>query len=223
MANIKLLSGKERIVKMLVTPAILEKVEKWSETSFTTTSQLSGGGGHIYQGSGYIDPVSFTSTLSSVNTRHTRLYYKTDTVSDAITAYGFDLPVIEGTQIDLVWYVCDGFHNKIAGFLDHRTNTWFMLNAPQDYLMSWLGVTWINLPYIRKNSIITGAVILISFIINFYLGIVVGILGGIFAYIAFARPMITYLRSKDSYIDYIHMFEVDSQLRKDFLQALNLK
>jgi len=223
MANIKLISGKEHNIQMHITPALIEKVEKWNETSFTMTNQVSGGGGYIYQGSGYLDPVSFITTTSSVNTRHTRIYYKSDEKADAITAYGFDLQLIEGTRIDLVWYACEGFGDKIAGFLDHRTNTWFMLNSPQDYLMSWLGISWINFPYIKKNSIIIGAVVFICFLINMYLGMFAAFFGGIFWYYALGKPLLQYLKSRKTYLHYADMMQADSQLRKDFLQSLNIK
>jgi hypothetical protein len=223
MASIKLINGKEFNIKMYITPATIEKVEKWNETSFTMTNQVSGGGGYIYQGSGYIEPISFTTTTSSVNTRHTRIYYKSDEKSDAISAYGFDLQLIEGTRIDLAWYVCEGFNDKIAGFLDYRSNSWFMLNSPQDYLMSWLGISWINFPYIKKNSIIIGVVILICFIINMYFGIVAAFLGGIFWYIALGKPLLQYLKSKSTYTHFTDMTQADNEIRKEFLRSLSVE
>jgi len=222
MTNLKLTTGKEHNIRMLVTPAIIEKVEKWNETSVSVTNYVSGGGGYIYQGSGYIEPVSFSTTTSTVNTRHTRIYYKAEDKSDAITAYGFDLPIIEAAKIDIVWYACEGFSEKIAGFLDQRTNTWFMLNSPQEYFMSWLGISWVNIPYIQKNSLIIGVVIIIGFLINLYLGLVVAFLGGLFWYNSLGKPLFQYLKSRKTYAHHKDMTKSDSELRKEFLKALNL-
>jgi hypothetical protein len=50
MTTLTLVNKKQLYISMEVTSAIIEKVEKWDETSFSTTSQVSGGGGYIYQG-----------------------------------------------------------------------------------------------------------------------------------------------------------------------------
>lgn len=175
------------------------------------------------RGSGYVSPVTFTTTTSSQTTRHTRIYYKSETKSDALTAYGFDLEVIEGAEIDIVWYTCEGFNRKVVGFLNKRTSNWVILNTPQDYFMSWLGISWINFPYIKKWSLIIALSTFVSFIISSTLGIIVGILGFGFWYMALGKALFGYLKSKNTFAHFVDMNEADFQLKTEFFHVLQLK
>jgi hypothetical protein len=207
MAEITKVTGRAHSISFKVTKAVVEKIEKWSETSFSTTSTASGGGGLIYQGSGYISPTQFSTTTSSSTTRHTRIYYSSNIGSSEITAYEMDLPIVEGSVIDISWYTCIGFQDKVAGFLDSRNNRWYMLNSPDYYLLHWLGIPWISFQYIFKYTSIAIIIVFITCLFNKILGSVTFVVVGVIWLMRIGKALIRFITN---FLNYSYKYEFDS-------------
>lgn len=222
MAEIKKMSGETHYISFKVIKAVVEKVEKWNEISFSTTTTGSGGGGFICQGYGYIDPASFSTTTSSVTQRHTRIYFTADGWAGEITAYGMDLPVVEGSFLDISWYVCSDFRDKIAGFLDRRDNTWYMLNTPEQYLSEWLGISRINLKNTLLYSAILLMIVLVSYRFNKQAGEALAVALGVVWIFKFGIELLPVMLAFPRYSHKDDMERAGIDLRNEFLRSLGV-
>jgi hypothetical protein len=222
MASITKADGEKLEISFAVTKARIDKVEKWNDLSFSTTTTTSGGGGYVSHGSGYVSPVVTKTTTSASTKRHTRIYYTADNGSGELTVYDNDLPLLDGALIDISWYLCNGFHAKVAGILDNRTNTWYVLNSPQDYFLNWIGLSWIDFRVIIKYSIIMVSVICVGCILSYVLGDILILICLYLWLYSYGREVTLFVfKSKK----YIHKSELDRssiELRNGFLGSLGI-
>ncbi|QWV97749.1 hypothetical protein KP003_00305 [Geomonas nitrogeniifigens] len=224
MAEIKKISGETFQVSFTVMKAVVERVEKWEHISVSVTTTASGGGGMIYNGYGYVAPMSFATTTSAASVRNTRLYYSTGSQSGEVTAFGCDLPILEGSTVDIVWYVCNGFAEKIAGILDHRANRWFMLNSPTEYFLNWLGLISIDHRRLETWSLLlatAGAVI--GYVSNRYAVLALVVMLTITGVLpAMCQVLFTALFNFGACTSKAEMNMADVTLKKEFLASIGI-
>lgn len=221
MATISSVSNRRHDVSIVKTSGIITKVEKWSETQFSTTTDVSGGGGYIYQGTGFIDATRVRTTTTARTDRHTRVYYRTpEGQTQTLTAYGTDLEVLEGAPIEIAWYRCPGFHDKVAGFLDLSSNRWFLLNDSWAYFLSWLGLSWIDPVYMLKYALILAAITFVCYLIHPYLGIGVGAVLALGYILGMGKVVLGFLFRFPRYCLKSEMNRAGTTLRQEFISAV---
>lgn len=221
MTQVTRINGSTNTVLLTTTMGVITKVEKWSETNVQTTTDVSGGGGFIYQGTGHVNPTNVQVTTSSTTTRHTRIYYTEDGRQKQIAATGFDLPVLEGSQLSIVWYRSNGFEDKIAGFADLASQQWFLLNDSAVYFSSWMGLSWIDIPYLVKFTAVVIGIAGVCALIHPLFGLFIGILLAIGWLIALGKIMVGYLFNRGSYCHRSELARAEIDLRKQVIAHLS--
>jgi len=221
MTQVTRLNGNTNTVLLTTTVGVVTKVEKWTETNVMTTTDVSGGGGFIYQGTGQVNPTNVQVTTSTTTTRHTRIYYTEAGRQKQITATGFDLPVLEGSQLTIVWYRSNGFEDKIAGFVDMASQQWYLLNDSPVYFSSWMGLSWIDLPYLVKFTAIAIGIALVCALIHPWLGLFIGFLLAIGWLAALGKIAIGYLFNRGSYCHRSELARAELDLRKQVITRLS--
>lgn len=221
MSQVTRINGTTNTVLLSTTTGVVTKVEKWTETNVMTTTDVSGGGGFIYQGTGHVNPTNVQVTTSSTTTRHTRIYYTEAGRQKQITATGFDLPVLEGSQISIVWYRSNGFEDKIAGFVDLASQQWFLLNDSAVYFSSWMGLSWIDIPYVVKFTAAIIGIALVCALIHPFLGLFIGFFLAIGWLVALGKISFGYVFNRGSYCHRSELARAELDLRKQVIAQLS--
>lgn len=127
--------GSRRIlVRFINESGVVTNVEKWNTTNTESTTNVSGGGGYLHQGTGHIAPIHVQSSTRSTSTRHTRIYYNANGVSKHLELPGRDVPIQVGAHIDLLWYESQGIPEVLVGFQDHNAHVMHSFVSNVDYV-----------------------------------------------------------------------------------------
>lgn len=141
MSTFETMQGGHHTVEISSVGGVIDSVEKWETTSTTVSTKGKRGGGFLYKGTGFLSSPSINSQVTVNSARNTRLHVTTTSgISDSITCPGVDIPVIEGTEIDILFYEEEGQTPQVAGITDHRTSMWYLLNPPEVYLRELRGM-----------------------------------------------------------------------------------
>lgn len=98
--------GKKIVFELIPRFCTVQEVEKWNELQSTSQTTSSGGGGFVFQGTGFVDKVRTHTSTSTYSIRHSRVYYDDGSgKTKTITFPNRDVKIIRGQKVVLC-YVC---------------------------------------------------------------------------------------------------------------------
>lgn len=106
------------VVQLQVFTGVVMELRTWTETRVTS----SGGGGAIYQGTGFVSG----TRVSSHVTRHDELFVRdTEGNERSVRFTNVDLPVRNGSRVSTVLGIREGLsHGHYVGIYNHDTRVW---------------------------------------------------------------------------------------------------